>query len=281
MDFFAAPAPAPAIGFSQNAKIIICYHGLIINPVKQNIYFPYNRLIYYVNKGHSLMAGYMDNITRICNGKSTTIKHKIPIANQLETYPQLLTVNRPIYEDLLFIDKMGIYICDAGNAPEKLYSWRDLYDFIYNEGPIKTVLGYDGVGYPGILLEELLNRISQNPRIAGANLNTIDINIYACRSICNMPKFENFFKQNEQVSYVGDPIPGSIYGGNGEEKEGVEKEGESKLENVDEEEYFKYLSTCEMPPKKIKGGYKKQRKSKRKQRKQRKTKRKQRKTIKK
>ena len=250
-------APAPALfptGSTSHPKLIFYCHGKITGLVKKLIYFPYNRLIYYVNKGKLLMnTNIYGNFSQICNGKATTIKHKIPINNKLETYPQTLSVGNSLKEQQMWGDTMGVYICNTGMKPEKIYSWLDLNKLIYKSNPPKAVQGYDGLNYHGILLEDLLQFVTGSGlQFRGVNLSDIDINVYSCRPLCTLEeKDKSPFEQYEQVSYPGIPI----YGGNGEEKEGEEKKGEEKtFENVNEDDYFQYLNTCEMPIKKIKGG---------------------------
>jgi hypothetical protein len=110
----------------------------------------------------------------------------------------------------------------------------------------------------GIKLEELLEMIRMHPQIIGVDPKYIDINIYSCRTLCgDVIKY-----QYEQVTDVGNVLQG-----------GTLKGKTTTIENVDEETYFQFLSTCEEK----KGGsrkskkQRKQRKSK-KQRKQRKSK---------
>jgi hypothetical protein len=148
-------------GYSIKPKIIIFLHGSIINMVKQDIIFPYNRLIYYVNKGRTLMVDVTpDLISGICNHKATKISHKFPINNRLSTYPQLLMVNRTAdLEHAGFVDTMGIYVCSPGIYLEKLLSWQDFHSYIYGQGLTREVHTQDGVNVVGVRIEEVYKRL--------------------------------------------------------------------------------------------------------------------------
>ena len=220
-------------GATTNPKIIIVFHGIIVDE-KQDIYFPYNRLIYYVSKMTSLIPSNLDYIPElICGGKSTLITHKIPdYEDQLYTWKQLITVIPEIDIGVGYDKIMGIYYCEYEKKPVKIYDWYNLYDLIDSNKAYQNIVStIDGATYHGVFLEELLQKIVL-PKLQMYDINSekVDINVYSCRSICDSQK------TYEQVSDVG-ILP--LYGGNKDD-----------IVNVDDDELFKYLSICQVLPKK-------------------------------
>ena len=222
-------------GTTTNPKIIIVFHGIIVDQ-KQDIYFPYNRLIYYVSKMVSLVPSNLDYIPElICGGKSTLITHKVPdYEDQLFTWKQLITVFPQIDLEVEYDKIMGIYYCEYGRKPVKFFNWLDLYNLIASNPSLyqNIVSTIDQGVYHGIYLEELLQKIVL-PKLEENSINpeNVDINVYSCRSICGSEL------TYEQVSDIG-VLP--QYGGNKDD-----------IVNVDDDELFKYLSTCQYIPKKI------------------------------
>lgn len=224
-------------GATDHSKIIVIFHGNIID-YKQEIYFPYNRLIYYVSKNTLLIPSNLEYIPElICGGKSTLITHKIPNyeTNTLFTWKQLMSV-QPETDIQNGYDKiMGIYYCEYGSLPVKIYSWMDMYNLIASDLDYQNIISkISGDRYNGILLEYLLQLVVF-PKLIEYNINPklIDINVYSCRIACGGEY------TGEQVSSIG-MLP--QYGGNNKD-----------IVNVDEDELFKYLSTCQIQKKKVGG----------------------------
>jgi hypothetical protein len=238
MDLQSSALFAPT-GTTDHSKIIVIFHGNIIGQ-KYVMNFPYNRLIYYVSKNTSLLPpSYLEYIPQlICGGKSTLITHKIPTNKQLITWKQLMSVNPET--DLLngFSEIMGIYYCDNGKLPVKIFSWWDLYNFTMNDIGYQNIKSVDGGSYNGILLEYLLFLIV-SPILINYKIdpNIVDINVYSCRSTCN----SNF--TSEQVSTIGQ-IP--QFGGQKQSNEirTAIRIANHDLINVNEDEFKEYLSSC-------------------------------------
>ena len=173
----------PETGSTQHPKLIIFYHGSIVGG-KKNIDFPFNRLIYYVHKRKNLTSKAFARspatlISEICSSqRASSITHKIPEEGMLETWEQKMYVEDTDPE--LFKLHMGVYACMPGHLPHKLFSW----DYIKN-------LMMDRHNHDGILLEDLLNLIvnhinfkpiAEGMKSKGLTLNDIDVNVYSCRS---------------------------------------------------------------------------------------------------
>ena len=177
-------------GSTPNPKIIIFYHGLIVGR-KKSIDFPFKRLIYYVNKRHSLATDAFDRspntlIDSICSGvRGSAINFKEPINKKLNTWKQKLTVFDS--DPLLYRLNMGVYICNAGQSPIKLFGWVDMDDLMKSNPMYSN----------GVLLEDLLEKIVSsskfNSNVYSDIIPFIDVNIYACRSCPGDPR------QQEQV----------------------------------------------------------------------------------